>query len=47
MQWRLFLPKEWDTDSQRRQACGMPEDVRHRERWRLALDVLDELAGGA
>ncbi|WP_413812467.1 IS701 family transposase [Streptomyces sp. OE57] len=43
--WRLFLPREWDTDLQRRQACGMPEDERHREKWRLALDVLDELAG--
>jgi SRSO17 transposase len=44
LQWRLFLPKEWDQDVQRRRASGVPDDVRHQEKWRLALDVLDELA---
>jgi SRSO17 transposase len=52
--WRLFLPeKGWDPDSAlcvdpgtvaaRRARCKIPEDVRHREKWRLALDSLDEL----
>jgi SRSO17 transposase len=52
--WRLFLPKSWDdtttTDAadvpeiQRRRArCKIPDSVRHREKWRLALDMLDEV----
>ncbi|MGK3111335.1 IS701 family transposase [Streptomyces antimycoticus] len=45
LQWRLFLPDEWDRDIQRRRATGVPEDAGHREKWRLALDTLDELAG--
>jgi SRSO17 transposase len=55
--WRLFLPKSWDdtttTDAadvpeiQRRRArCKIPDSVRHREKWRLALDMLDEVLGG-
>ncbi|HEX2298191.1 MAG TPA: IS701 family transposase [Pseudonocardiaceae bacterium] len=45
LDWRMFLPKEWDQDTERRRAAGVPEDVGHREKWRLALDMLDELAG--
>jgi SRSO17 transposase len=41
--WRLFLPEEWDADAERRKRAKIPEQVRHREKWRLALDVLDEL----
>jgi SRSO17 transposase len=52
--WRLFLPKSWDdttmtdaadvTDIQRRRSrCRIPDAVRHREKWRLALDMLDEI----
>jgi SRSO17 transposase len=52
--WRLFLPKSWDdtttddagviSDIQRRRArCKIPDSVRHREKWRLALDMLDEV----
>src|SRR5215210_1351624 len=55
--WRLFLPKSWDdttttdaadvTDIQARRArCKIPDAVRHREKWRLALDMLDEILGG-
>ncbi|WP_417801248.1 IS701 family transposase [Streptomyces sp. NRRL S-448] len=48
--WRLFLPETWDPHSPkadpdkaaRRGACGIPEDVRHVEKWQLALDMLDE-----
>lgn len=43
--WRLFLPEEWDGDPERRERAKIPEEVRHREKWRLALDVLDELLG--
>ncbi|MEU1465075.1 IS701 family transposase, partial [Streptomyces sp. NPDC005727] len=44
LQWRLFVPEEWAQDAERRQKTGMPPDVGHREKWRLALDTLDELA---
>ena len=54
--WRLFLPKSWDetttTDAdavaeirRRRARCKIPDSVRHREKWRLALDMLDEVLG--
>jgi SRSO17 transposase len=51
--WRLFLPQRWDpaavTDpaavkdlTRRRQRCKIPDEVAHREKWRLALDMLDQ-----
>src|SRR3954470_2417690 len=54
--WRLFVPERWDDACAaspeaaaairgRRARAGLPADVRHREKWRLALDMLDELAG--
>jgi SRSO17 transposase len=54
--WRLFLPKSWDdtttddtdlaaTIRRRRARCKIPDPVRHREKWRLALDMLDEVLG--
>src|SRR3954466_14078734 len=56
MDWRLFLPGSWDetttTDAaamaeirRRRARCKIPDAVRHREKWRLALDMLDEVLG--
>ncbi|MDX3234071.1 IS701 family transposase, partial [Streptomyces sp. ME19-01-6] len=45
LNWRLFLPQQWADDAVRRRRTGVPEDVGHREKWRLALDALDELAG--
>ncbi|MFC9654190.1 IS701 family transposase, partial [Streptomyces sp. NPDC056937] len=44
LNWRLFLPPEWERDSYRRERARVPQDVGHREKWRLALDALDELA---
>lgn len=51
--WRLFLPAEWDPAAvpagrrdrvdQRRRRARIPEDVGHVEKWQLALDMLDEL----
>lgn len=52
--WRLFLPESWDeqkaADEQaaaeirrRRERSAIPDAVRHREKWRLALDMLDEI----
>ncbi|WP_433237831.1 IS701 family transposase [Streptosporangium sp. CA-135522] len=40
--WRLFLPREWAGDAGRRAKAGVPERVEHREKWRLALDLIDE-----
>src|SRR3954468_7559041 len=52
--WRLFLPRSWDdtttTDAdamaeirRRRSRCKIGDAVRHREKWRLALDMLEEM----
>jgi SRSO17 transposase len=54
--WRLFLPPSWDdttmTDPaaaaevrRRRARCKIPDAVRHREKWRLALAMLDQILG--
>jgi SRSO17 transposase len=43
--WRLFLPEEWDHDVERRRKAHVPPGERHRPKWRLALELLDELAG--
>ncbi|TDU04055.1 SRSO17 transposase [Streptomyces sp. 846.5] len=52
--WRLFIPESWDDTknaddpllaaaiARRRERAKIPQDVRHREKWRLALDMLDE-----
>ena len=41
--WRLFLPAAWDEDGPRRAKAHLPAGERHREKWRLALEMLDEL----
>ena len=54
--WRLYCPESWDDAAledpvqaararRRREQAKIPGDVRHTEKWRLALDMLDELAG--
>jgi SRSO17 transposase len=43
--WRLFIPEEWDADRERRKKAHVPDDVRHQPKWQLALDMLDELRG--
>jgi SRSO17 transposase len=56
LSWRLFLPASWDDAEAateeaaaairaRRTRAGIPDEVRHRGKWRLALDMLDELTG--
>jgi SRSO17 transposase len=47
LDWRLFLPQRWDEDAMaaRRAACHLPEQVHHRPKWQLVLDMLDELGG--
>ncbi len=54
--WRLFCPASWDestiADAQKaaavrakRARAGIPDGVRHREKWRLALDMIDQMIG--
>jgi len=53
--WRLFLPRSWDDTvadpeespevRRRRARSGIPVEVGHREKWRQALDMLDEILG--
>jgi SRSO17 transposase len=38
---RLYLPKDWARDGQRRAACHVPKSVKFRQRWRMALEMLD------
>jgi SRSO17 transposase len=45
LDWRLFLPATWDSDTERRERAKVPDVVRHRPKWQLALDILDELLG--
>jgi SRSO17 transposase len=42
--WRLYLPAEWDRDP-RRVACRVPDQARHEPKWKLALEMIDELRG--
>lgn len=55
--WRLFIPESWDDAKhgddplmagaivRRRAQAKIPDEERHREKWRLALDMLDEVTG--
>jgi SRSO17 transposase len=40
--FRLYLPKEWANDRQRRSEAGVPKEVRFATRHELALEMLDE-----
>jgi SRSO17 transposase len=41
----LYLPQSWDQDRERCRAAGIPDDVRYRPKWRIALDQLLRLSG--
>jgi SRSO17 transposase len=45
LDWRLFLPVEWDEDGERRAKAHLPAEIGHEPKWRLALAMLDELRG--
>jgi FOG: Transposase len=55
LDWRLFVPPSWDETAEgvevaaqvgaRRARCGLPAAERHRPKWVLAVEMLDELAG--
>ncbi|MGH2617839.1 MAG: IS701 family transposase [Thermomicrobiales bacterium] len=41
----LYLPRSWDQDRQRCREAGIPDGVRYRPQWRIALDQLLRLSG--
>ena len=41
----LYLPKSWSEDRDRCRAAGIPDDVNHRPKWRLAVDQWLRAAG--
>src|SRR5512142_3445321 len=54
--WRLFCPESWDDAAladpvqaararRRRAQARIPDDVRHTEKWRLALEMTREMTG--
>ena len=54
--WRLSCPESWDDTAlddparaararRRRERAGIPDDVRHVEKWRLALEMTGEMTG--
>jgi SRSO17 transposase len=45
LDWRIYLPGEWDEDTERRRKAHVPDEVRHAPKWQLALDMIDELRG--
>jgi SRSO17 transposase len=45
LDWRLFLPEEWDEDAERRAKAHVPDEIRHEPKWSQALAMLDELGG--
>lgn len=54
--WRLFCPQSWDDAAladpaqaaharRRRDRAAIPDRVRHAEKWRLGLEMIDEMTG--
>ena len=53
--WRLFCPESWDDQAAGRPGGGgpgpvaaasrarIPDEVRHTDKWRLALEMIDEM----
>ena len=43
---RLYLPEDWAGDEARREKCHVPPGVEFREKWQIALDLLDRSLPG-
>jgi SRSO17 transposase len=39
----LYLPENWDADRPRCRKAGIPDDLRYRPKWQIALEQLDRL----
>lgn len=40
---RLYLPKEWAEDFERRKKTNIPDDITFRTKWQIALDEIDRI----
>lgn len=38
---QLYLPEAWCDDEERREQAGVPEELRFKKKWEIALDLLD------
>ena len=54
--WWLFCPESWDDQAlddpaaaaraaRHRERAGLPDEIRHTEKWRLALQMIEEMTG--
>ena len=43
---RLYLPRDWADDPERRKKCHVPEEVEFREGWRIAADLIERSGSG-
>ena len=41
--WRLYLPRVWADDQQRRTKAGVPQEVAFHKKWELALELIDQV----
>ena len=41
---RLYLPKEWAEDQERRRAAGIPEEIQFQTKPQMALEMIQEAA---
>ncbi len=41
----LFLPESWDEDRTRCREAGIPDDMVHRPKWKIALELHDRVVG--
>lgn len=44
--WRLLLPRSWDEDQRRRDRAHLPAAQRHRPRWQVMLEAVEEMRHG-
>ena len=45
LNWRLYLPESWSENPQRRAEAGIPQEVKFRKKWELALEMIDQARG--